>query len=266
MTVSQTYALICNLWKLPISVELNSEETTTTSSRSYLHYLSDRPDLVAAKCWATFWLLESLGLDKEKKRNVIEYFAGAGISTTIIRGMFDVDYHVLVDKDGNCFDQLSSIDPTLNVIKADFTKIEKVEDHFDLKFLDFPRSSIANMHTAWGIDNFLSVFKSGPSAVVWTDTAVSYSMAVHGKTYKKYFNTSREINSPEAYYEEYSSWLFEKTGYSIASVAKRANNALYMASVPGLVDPKKINFRKFDLNVYSTGGFVLHGPEIRTVV
>jgi hypothetical protein len=257
-------ANICGNWELPINVDLKNEDDLGLHSRSYIHYAATHKDLVSAKCWATKWLLETVDIDKTKSYSVVEYFSGIGVMTTIIRNIFNIQNHFALEMDLNCCDQIRDSFPDVTVGRADFKKLARMEADYDLKFLDFPSSSIAQLHTKWKIENFLAMFSLKPKIVVWTDTSVCYPMTLHGKSYQKYFGTTNEITSVFDYLTEFSTWLFDKTGYTITTVAQRANNALYIAAVPG--DHRVINFKKFDLRTYGTGGFVLNDAANRTLV
>ena len=257
-------ARICERWELPVNVDLKNEDDLGLHSRSYIHYAATHKDLVSAKCWATKWLLETVDNDKTKSYSVVEYFSGIGVMTTIIRNVFNIENHFALEMDDRCCQQIRSSFPDVTVGKADFKKLARMEADYDLKFLDFPSSSIAQLHTKWKIENFLIMFSSKPKMVVWTDTSVCYPMILHGKSYRKYFGKTNEITSVDDYLAEFSTWLFEKTGYTITTVAQRASNALYIAAVPG--DHRVINFKKFDLRTYGMGGFVLNDSANRSLV
>ena len=257
-------ANLCVDIELPININLTDENDLGLHSRSYIHYAATHKDLVSAKCWSTRWLLQNTNLQKSLYYSVIEYFSGIGIMTAIIRDVFYVPNHFALEMDERCCEQIRLSFPQVTVGLADFKKIAQMDASYDLKFLDFPSSSIAQLHTKWKIENFLKQFESGPQLVVWTDTSICYPMTLHGKSYQKYFETTNQISSIADYLTEYSAWLFAKTGYSITTVAQRANNALYIAAVPGELPLS--NFKKFDLATYGVGGFVINDSTIRTVV
>ena len=104
MTVYAT-ATICGKWKLPFYIPLVDEDQTSKHQRSYMHYVSQHSDLVAAKCNATQWLLGGI-LSIERKRWVSEYFGGAGIMSIIIRGMLEIESHYIGERDKQCVVQL----------------------------------------------------------------------------------------------------------------------------------------------------------------
>lgn len=257
-------ANLCGNIELLINIDLTDENDLEVHSRSYIHYAATHKDLVSAKCWATKWLLQNTNLDTSSSYSVIEYFSGIGIMTAIIRNVFNVSNHFALEMDGRCYEQIRCSFPDVTAGQADFKKIAQMETNYDLKFLDFPSSSIAQLHTKWKIENFLKQFESNPKLIVWTDTSICYPMSMHGKSYKKYFDTLNQIFSISDYLTEFSAWLFTKTGYSITTVAQRANNALYIAAVPGKLPLS--NFKKFDLATYGKGGFIINDPAIRTVV
>lgn len=257
-------ATLCGDIELPINISLVNENDLGLHSRSYIHYAATHKDLVSAKCWATRWLLQNVRLQKSLSYSVLEYFSGIGVMTAIIRDVFDVSNHFALEMDERCCEQIRLSFPRVTVGLSDFKKIAQMDADYDLKFLDFPSSSIAQMHTKWKIENFLKQFESEPQLVVWTDTSICYPMTLHGKSYQKYFETTNQISSVQDYLTEYSAWLFSKTGYSITTVAQRANNALYIAAEFG--ERPLSNFKKFDLTQYGVGGFVIDDPTIRTVV
>lgn len=249
-------ATLCDKFKLPIAVDLKGEDDLDLHSRSYIHYAATHQDLVSAKCWATKWLLEGCDLDRNSSYTAIEYFAGIGVMTCLIRELLPISDHFVIERDERCYEQLCLAFPSLTVGKADFKHIAKSCPSYDLKFLDFPSSSIAQMHSKWKIDNFLFAFESQPEMVVWTDTSICYPMTLHGKSYKKYFGCDNEIKTLQDYIWEYSFWLFRKTGYSITRVAQRANNALYIMAQQTRIS--EYDFKSFPLKT-STGGFVING-------
>lgn len=226
-------ALICGKWELPLNFGVSDESSVSTHKRSYGHFVATQPELVAAKCAATNWLLNIL--DDTQEYSSREYFAGVGITTRIVTGKFKIRSQALSDEYLGCVDQLNSVDwgVTTLVRQQDARKAMLEEDDSDLKFYDFPHSSILHLQKKWS--GFQRAFDSKPKLVVWTDTAVAYHMAIHGKRYAAAFGIDK-VESHEDYVAGMSSWLYSQFGYTIARAAFRANNAVYFAAVPGEVD------------------------------
>lgn len=224
---------ICNEWTLNFHISVKDEDTANKHNRSYIHYVAEHMPWVAAKCWATKWALEGLNLDKDKQYTCIEYFAGVGIMTTIIQNMLNISKSIVAERDENCYKQL-----LLNSWKAPTVAYHKDAKDFllepdssDLKFLDFPNSSILQINKIWS-EGFNKAFSTKPKMVMWTDTSVTYPMAIHGAKYSKEFG-GLPVTSKEEYVDSMSKWLYNKFGYSIIRAAFRAKNAVYLVSIPG---------------------------------
>lgn len=71
-------ARICKKWDLDFNIDLKDEGDRNLYKRSYLHYATSRPDLVACKSYATEWLFKGI-VDETKEYTAIEYMAGIGI-------------------------------------------------------------------------------------------------------------------------------------------------------------------------------------------
>jgi hypothetical protein len=118
---------------------------------------------------------------------------------------------------------------------------------YDLKFADFPSSSVLSVQNKW--KGFRKLFESKPKLVVWTDTSISYPMKIHGARYAQIFN-SDELVTREDYVEQYALWLQHEFDYSIVKAAFRGKNAVYLAAVPGTRDTET---KAFPLDQYSDG-------------
>lgn len=251
-------AKVCNEWELTFN-RLESEDNVSLHNRSYLHYAAQHTDMVAAKCWATKWLLENV-VDITKEYNVREYMAGIGVQTLLIQKLFKVEHHIIGELDEGCIEHLSDnewdVTPVFRQQNA-FDAI-KENDNSDLKFLDVPNSSILQMTTKWK-DIFFKLFETNPTLVVWTDTSVTYPMSIHGEKYGNIL--SAKINDKYDYVNAYSAWLFRNFGYSIKRAAFRGTNAVYFAAVKGMHETE---IKSFPLAEYSDG-FYFIGEETNTL-
>ena len=231
MTIYAT-ATICGKWKLPFYIPLVDEDQTSRNERSYMHYVSQHSDLVAAKCNATEWLLGGIQ-SIESKRWIREYFGGAGIMSTIIRGMFEIEVHYIGERDKQCVVQLRKAFPEAMSEEADALESLSRIHYSDIEILDFPSSSI--IHTKrpgqkW-TDGFQKVLLRKPNALIWTDTSVTYPISIHGPKYEK--EIGAPITTQSEYLMRYSEWLYNTNGYSISRAAYRARNAVYLLARPG---------------------------------
>ena len=223
---------ICGKWKLPFYIPLVDEDKTSKHERSYMHYVSQHSDLVAAKCNATEWLLGRI-LPIDCKLVVREYFGGAGIMSTIIRGMFEVNSHYIGERDKHCVVQLEKAFPQAICEEADALESMTRTEYADIEILDFPSSSI--IHTKrlgekW-TNGFQKVLSRKPNAIIWTDTSVTYPISIHGSRYEK--EIGAPITTQSEYLMRYSEWLYNTYGYSICRAAYRARNAVYLLAQPG---------------------------------
>jgi hypothetical protein len=221
-------AKICNKYDFFINVPLKNESTIKKNKQSYLHFLTTRQDLVAAKCNATEWILEDI--DKNIEYTVREYFAGVGIQATILQNMLKIKNHKVSDIDNDCFNQLKKDNRWISV-KEDGHKAILNNENYSIKMLDFPHSSIIHLKRGkWS--NFLACFLSSPKIVCWTDTSMTYSIKVHGKNYSEELGVNN-LNNFTDYFISMSNWLYNNTGYSIVKVAYRGKNAGYVKAIKG---------------------------------
>ena len=251
-------AKVCNEWTLTFN-KLKSEEDVSLHNRSYLHYAAQHSDMVAAKCWATKWLLENI-IDTSKEYSAREYMAGIGIQTLLIQKLFKLEHHIIGELDEGCVSHLldNEWDVTPVVRHQDASKAVQENDNSDLKFLDLPNSSILKITTQWK-DIFYKLFESKPKLIVWTDTSVTYPMSIHGEKYGKIL--SAEIRDKYDYVNAYSAWLFRNFGYSIKRAAFRGNNAVYFAAVPGMHETEMKSFPLAE----TSDGFYFIGEEKNTL-
>jgi len=225
-----TKAILCNKYELPLNFDLKAEDDVSTYKQSYAHFVAEKPGLVAAKAAATDWLLDILNPDLEYTSR--EYFAGVGIVTCILNNKFKITSQVLSDSHDGCVAQLNSVDwntPTL-VRKEDARKTMGEANSSDLKFYDFPASSILHLNKKWS--GLKSGFSSQPKLLVWTDTSCAYPYTIHGKRYAAELGLEK-VENREEYISGVSSWLYSNFGYSIARAAIRGTNAMYFAALPG---------------------------------
>ena len=238
-----TTARVCKKWDLDLNFEMKTEEGLSRNERSYIHFAVAHSDMVSAKCWATEWLLTDL-LPK-KKYSAVEYLAGVGVQTVVIQNLFNLSEHVVMERDLECYAHLKKVG--LNAFNADANKSMFTHTDFDLKFADFPSSSVLSVQKKW--KGFRKLFENKPKLVVWTDTSISYPIKIHGARYSKIFN-SGELVTREDYVEQYALWLQREFDYSIAKAAFRGKNAVYFAAVPGTRDTET---KAFPLDKYSDG-------------
>ena len=246
-------ALLCERWELPFDVELKTESDRNLRDRSYLHYVAEHMPMVAAKCWATKWLLEDI-LDTSKEYSVREYMAGVGVQSVLIQNLFKVRQHIVSEIDNECAEHLMKLPFDLQVLIDDAKQSLLLEDNSDLKFLDFPSSSIVQIMNNWK-DGFYNLFTSKPDLVVWTDTSVTYPISLHREKYSQILGGPPMLTKDD-YVDCYSNWLFRNFGYSIIKAAYRGRNAVYFAAVKGM---HKTEFKHFSIDENKNGFYFLEG-------
>lgn len=244
-------ALLCGKWKVSFDFKKDqNEKETNLYERSYVHFLLNHPDLVSAKCLATEWLFTDL---VPSSLNAIEYMGGIGIQATILENLLKPDKHLVLDRDKVCCEQLR-----LNGFKSQVAEFSNADEttstkvKYEVKLVDFPASSVLNMPQKW--PKFYSLFSSSPELVVWTDTSVARPIQLHGKRYSKVMNCG-PLNSHEDYVRNYSRYLYERFGYSIARAAFRARNAVYLAAKPG---KHETEFNRFPVKECESGLKILN--------
>lgn len=237
-------ATLLGKYTLPIHIDLVSEESRSKEKRSYAHYLAEHQPLVAAKVAATEWLLRSAGLDLTRRYTSREYLAGVGIQTILITNIFNISNQILGELDTQCVEQLARVEwnaPTTvrqqNVIEA-----LKEPDDSQLKFLDFPASSVLTLKKKW--KGFENVFESKPELVVWTDTSCTYPYSLHGKRYAEILNAP--VTNVDEYLAGITQWLQREYNYTLVAAAFRARNAIYLAARPGAHELKTARFMPKD--------------------
>ena len=214
-----TEAILAGKWKLPFHIKLHAENDVELHKRSYIHYLADHQPLVAAKVAATEWSLKRTLLDPEKSYTSREYLAGVGVMTCIITNMLKLSSQVLGELDAECVEQLRLNDwgvPT-EVKHESVIDALQVEDNSDLKFLDFPNSSILQLQKQW--KGFENAFNSKPKFVMWTDTSVTYPTSLHGEKYSELLGV--KVTNKEEYVLGISQWFYKNFGYSLLRAAFR---------------------------------------------
>lgn len=229
--ISVTEALLMGKWKLPFYINLDSEDSVELHKRSYIHYLAAHQPLVAAKVAATNWSLQKTLLDPEKKYSSREYLAGVGIMTCIITNVLNISNQTVGELDEDCVKQLKAVDwgvPT-EVKHQNVLDALQEEDNSDLKFLDFPNSSILQLKKQW--KGFENAFNSKPKFVMWTDTSVTYPTSLHGEKYSELLGV--KVTTKEEYVKGISTWLYNNFGYSLLRAAFRDRNAVYLSCAPG---------------------------------
>lgn len=238
-------ALICGRWELPLLSGLTAY--TNERDKSYLRYVWAKAPQVSAKCWATEWLVRDIQVE-----SLCEYFAGAGITATIIANQCGASNLILIENSEECCSQLAYAFPEQRVFRSNARKFAEKMVHVDMSVLDFPRFTITAAMGRWRLP-LKMVFDAAPKAVLLTDTSVSY-FPVHRKLYTEKLRAG-ELFTHLDYCREYSRRLFEETGYSVVRVAVRGNNAVYMLAVPG--KPCAIEVRDFPVRKDCVNGFIV---------
>jgi hypothetical protein len=238
-----TKARICKKWDLDLNFEMKSEDDLARNQRSYIHFAVDHSDMVSAKCYATEWLLTDVV--PEGTYSAVEYLAGIGVQSTILQNLFNLSEHVVMERDLECYEHLKNLG--LDAVHADANKSMFTHTDYDVKLADFPSSSVLSVQKKW--KGFRNLFASNPKLVVWTDTATSYPMKIHGARYAQIFNSS-ELLTREDYVKQYALWIQREFGYSVVKAAFRGKNAVYFAATPGF---KTTETKAFPLDQYSDG-------------
>lgn len=235
-------ALICQQWTLPLLSGLTAY--TCETERSYLRYVWAKAPQVSAKCWATEWLLRDVVAE-----SVCEYFAGAGITATIMKHVCGAHQFTLVEKSAACVQQLTYAFPEQRVVQGDARKVAGCAA--DVAVLDFPRFTITQAQGRWRTP-LKAIFDTVPKAVLITDTSLSY-FSVHRQLYSAKLGMACETH--EDYCRAYSRWLYEETGYSVMRVAVRGKNAVYMLTMPQVCSD--IERKDFPVRKDCVDGFIV---------
>ncbi len=247
-------AMLCNKWKMTFP-DFVDEASKDVHARSYLHYIYNETDLVAAKCLATEWLLKN-SIDDSKNYSAREYMAGAGIQSTIIQNTYSVFPHIVSDIDEKCCEHIENQAWKFPLIctREDAKKSILIEYNpsTDIRVVDFPNSSILTIIKYWQ-SQFDLLFKNNPKMVVWTDTAISYPIKIHGEKYSRLLGV--ELKDWSDYYKAYSFWLYKRYNYSIFKVAVRGRNASYFCALPGRFEEPVV--KKFSLEECREGFYFL---------
>jgi hypothetical protein len=227
-------AMLCGKWALAFSQPIASEGHLSKTRRSYLHYVAEHRDMVAAKCLATEWLLGHMQEAVGSRRavsvpRVAEYFAGAGIMTSIIQGMLAPQIHTLTDSDVGCVAHLQAAFPWLTAGCADARKELKTPRLADLQVLDFPSYTVLHGTKQWA-PHLDALFATQPRYVFITDTACSYLGATRG-CYEALLK--EPIVTRKDYTVAASRWYVRMYGYRIIRAAYRGRNAAYYLLEPG---------------------------------
>jgi hypothetical protein len=238
-------ALICEKWQLEFGSELVPENNVGMNQRSYLHFVAARPELVAAKCLATEWLLTGL---IDEGATLVEYLAGVGIQSVIAREILRPKRQVVFERDLDCVEHL--VAAGFDAREGNANKTMFTDSDYNVKFADFPTSSVVSVQNKW--KGFWNLFKSNPQLVVWTDTACSYPITIHGGRYAKEFGLD-SLESWEDYVVNYSALLLKRVGYSVKKAAFRGKNAVYFAAVP---EKCEVEIKRFALGDCGNG-FIL---------
>ena len=237
-------ALICQQWTLPLLGGLSAY--TRETEQSYLRYVWAKAPQVSAKCWATAWLMQGV-----TAQSACEYFAGAGITATIIQNLCGVRELTLVEKSEDCLRQLAYAFPGQRIVQSDARKFSTAQQKADLAVLDFPRFTITQAQGRWRLP-LKAIFETAPMAAVITDTSLSY-FPVHRQLYSGKLGMA--LATHEDYCRAYSRWLYEETGYSVTRVAARGANAVYMLVRPQVCGD--IERKAFPVRKDSVDGFIV---------
>lgn len=226
--------LILNKWKMKFDVELKDEDVRIKERRSFLHFIATNIPMIDAKARATEWLLS----DIPKVDEVIEFFGGVGLSSTIIRGILQPSSHWIGEIDENCVRHLKkhfSADKVtvekINAYRSMRTKIYREPNTRIAAFLDFSTFSILDFIKKKNVlESWLNVLKYKPDVLGFTDTTLS-RFHTHRKQYTKFF--CKIIRCPKDYFTEFSNWLYQEFQYSIVKTAYRSNKVTYNICLPG---------------------------------
>ena len=210
--------------------DLKSEDGVPKKKQSYLHFLSEDPSLVGVKCACVDWIFD--GAKKDEVENIVEYMAGAGCASVILRSKFpNVKRHLTLDLSEACVEHLQYNGFESQVGDVNVATHEIMVDEADFKLVDYPFGSvITNTRGDWQ-KSFLQAFTGERTKYVsWTDSACSYPMAIHGANYANAMGSEKVPESHFEYFEQYNEFLYKTTGFSIVRVAMRRIGNRYGSS------------------------------------
>lgn len=174
---------------------------------------------------------------------VVEHFGGVGLFSTIIQEVLRPRMHAIFDLDPDCVDQLRSAfarklvgldgkEPLMSAMQGD-AKLTMASIPGDLVVCDFPYATIKH-HTDWPWDSMLA---HKPMALIWSDTAAR-RIGLHRALYTTLFGS--RVVSHEDYVRAYSTYIYDRYGYSISRCAYHVYSYLYATATP----PGPIQFVK----------------------
>jgi len=102
-------------------------------------------------------------IDEDKEYGAVEYMAGIGIQTIISQNIFKIFRHLANELDEGCVNHLqtSNFPVPLAVLESDAKDMLMRPCVSDLKFADFPNSSILRITKDWK-DSFPKLFENDP--------------------------------------------------------------------------------------------------------
>jgi hypothetical protein len=210
-------------------IDVQPEYDTPERQRSYAHYVATKPDMVAAKCLATEWLIQTL----PKEKSIVEFFGGVGFFATLVENIIHPIDHFIFEINDVCVTQLRECFKKNKNVHVDSGDARKtiLDFNCDILSLDFPNFTILDLREGhrWQ-KQFHHVFSIDAEAIVFTDTSPSY-FSIHKDRYSQFFD--KKLNSVRDYVLSFSEYLYKRYGYSVTNAAYRGRNACYYLARPG---------------------------------
>ncbi|MBY6838687.1 hypothetical protein [Clostridium botulinum] len=182
-----------------------------------LDYLAERGGNYDRK-YGMFNML--LGTIQEDIKSVIELFGGTGIQTYYLNNKYNLDNHIVIDKDIRCCNCIKKFNNNVQVVNKNVFEYED-NKNYDLVVCD----SVFNKKEFNNIVSLLDKFKS--KYIIITDTGVFNVRFNKNKTYDAYWNDMFYKLKERGYYilrikysSDFGMMLLTKIDYGLQDVSK----------------------------------------------
>lgn len=213
-------AIICGKWSINF-LQHDHRSGRPTFEKSYLDEIDDHLVDASANATAMEFLLENL----PQKLDVVEYFGGAGIQSTIIQELLEPNKHIILEKDDGCVRQLRwlfNFCPQVSIFQGDATQLIGYLDA-DVYVLDWNSWTIyhwSQWQQSWDL-----MMSRLPKAVIWFDSSWSY-FHMNRERYGR--RLRRKLTTRQSYTLALSSFFKKRYGYEIVRAAYCPRGAYYM--------------------------------------
>ncbi len=243
-------AIICGKWNINF-LQHEPGRGGSTFSKSYLDEIDDHLSDASANATAMRFLLQGL----PTKLEVVEFFGGAGIQSTIIQQTLQPSKHMIIENDYGCIAQLKQLfdsTPNVVVLQADARQLIEYMPA-DLFVLDWNSWTIQH----WGEWRrpWSRLMERNPMAgVIWFDSSWSY-FHMNREGYGQILR--RKLTTREDYTRALSNFFNQRFGYLINRTAYCPRGTYYLMRPAGIVSDQFDGQAIVEMKAYpNSGGFV----------